>query len=244
MRTRGLILVLGALTSCGPKHGETEATAGGTASSGASTGAGTGAASTGGATGTGSTGGEACPVENTCVIVEGGPCEAPGGPLGNGCCACGADDRCASYCRCAAPETPVATPTGERALAELRAGDLVFSVDGGEVVAVPVLEVSKVPAPADHAVVRLRLTGGRTLEMSPGHPTADGRTFAALGPGARLGAATVVAAERVAYGRAFTHDILPDSDSGAYFAAGALVGSTLRRDGRSTAAQLVAHAHQ
>jgi hypothetical protein len=234
MRIGGFIFALALLASCGPKEGETEATAGGAASSGAATSAGTGATSTGGATGTGagssgSTGGELCPVDGTCVLVEGGPCEAPGGPLGNGCCACGEDDRCASFCRCAAPDTPVATPTGERALAGLRPGDLVLSVDGGEVVAVPVLAVSKLPAPADHAVVRVRLADGRTLEMSPGHPTADGRTFAGLEAGARLGGATVVAIERVPYGRAFTHDILPDSDSGAYFAAGALVGSTLRR---------------
>lgn len=217
--------------TCGPKDGATEASA---ASSGGSTGAaststGSTGATTGTSPGTGSTGGELCPIDNTCVLVEGGPCEEPTGPVGNGCCACGEDDRCASFCRCAAPDTPVATPDGERAIAALRPGDLVLSVDAGEVVAVPVLEVSRLRAPADHTAVRLRLADGRALEMSPGHPTADGRTFAALGPGARLGAATVVAVERGPYGRAFTYDILPDSDSGAYFAAGALVGSTLRR---------------
>src|SRR5690606_35768455 len=149
-------------------------------------------------------------------------CEEPTGPLGNGCCACGPDDKCATFCRCAAPDTPVATPDGERAIADLRPGDLVYSVDAGRVVAVPVLEVSKVPAPAEHAVVRLQLASGRALEMSPGHPTADGRVLGDVRAGERLGDAAIVAVERVPYARGFTHDILPDSDSAAYFAAGAL----------------------
>jgi hypothetical protein len=37
--------------------------------------------------------------------------------------------------------------------------------------------------------------------------------------------------ETVAYDPTHTHDILPASDSGAYFAGGALVGSTLATNG-------------
>ena len=43
-----------------------------------------------------------------------------------------------------------------------------------------------------------------------------------------LGAQTVTTIEYRPYQHAFTYDILPDSDSGTYVAAGALVGSTLR----------------
>jgi hypothetical protein len=66
------------------------------------------------------------------------------------------------------------------------------------------------------------------LEISAGHPTADGRSFADLRAGADLGGLHVENVVHAApYTYSFTHDILPDSSSGAYFAAGALIGSTL-----------------
>ena len=73
----------------------------------------------------------------------------------------------------------------------------------------------------------MTLETGRVLLISPGHPTAEGGMFAELRAGARLGERRVVAAALVPYPHAFTYDILPDSDSGTYVAAGALVGSTL-----------------
>ena len=59
------------------------------------------------------------------------------------------------------------------------------------------------------------------------HPTADGRTFRDLARGDLLDGVAIIDMRRVAYGQAFTYDILPDSDSGAYFAASVLIGSTL-----------------
>jgi hypothetical protein len=128
--------------------------------------------------------------------------------------------------RCAAPETPIATPSGERAIASLQRGDLVFSLDRGRPAVVPLLATSRTPV-ANHHVVRVTLETGAILEMSPGHPTADGRTFADLRAGTRLGGLGVVAARVVAYARSHTYDILPASDSGAYLAAGAWVGTTM-----------------
>ena len=78
-------------------------------------------------------------------------------------------------------------------------------------------------------MVELELEGGRTVAMSPSHPTADGRAFSELAANARLGDARVVAVRRTPYHAPFTYDILPDSDTGTYVAAGALVGSTLAR---------------
>ena len=49
-----------------------------------------------------------------------------------------------------------------------------------------------------------------------------------LGPGDRLGDAEIVSVEMIPYPEPFTYDILPASDTGAYFAGGALIGSTLR----------------
>jgi hypothetical protein len=129
-------------------------------------------------------------------------------------------------CACAAPATPIATPSGDRPIAELEVGDLVYSVDHGRLAIVPVARVHRQPVSSAHRMVELRLAHA-TLLLSPGHPTADGRTFAALGAGDRLDGVPVLGARLVAYDQGFTYDILPASDTGTYLAAGVLVGSTL-----------------
>jgi hypothetical protein len=130
---------------------------------------------------------------------------------------------------CAAPTTPVATPFGNRPIASLRTGDLVYSVDHDAIVTVPLLRVGKTPV-GQHRVVRVVLDDGGVLEVSPGHPTANGQTFADLVPGSRLDAQhSVVSAELVSYQHDATYDVLPASSTGTYFAAGALIGSTLQR---------------
>jgi hypothetical protein len=130
------------------------------------------------------------------------------------------------WSRCAAPDTPIATPSGERRIADLRAGDFVFSYDHGAMRAVPIRQTQRIRAP-HHVVVRVTLRGGSKLEVSAGHPTADGRNFGDLRPGDRLHSTSVISADRVAYRYPYTYDILPDSDSGTYFAGGVLIGSTM-----------------
>jgi len=130
---------------------------------------------------------------------------------------------------CAAPDTPIATPCGDRPIASLRVGDLVYSVDHGEVVAVPVLVIGRTPVTGHH-VVRVLLDSGAMLEISAGHPTADGRTFGELTAASWLDDRhRVVSADVVPYAHDATWDILPASDTGTYFAAGALIGSTMHR---------------
>lgn len=160
-------------------------------------------------------------------------CDVPG-PIGNmiGCFAPNAGGTCpagCNSCRCASPDTPIATPSGERPIASLSAGDLVYSVDHGAIVAVPIREAQRIPA-KDHIVMRVELAGGRVLEISPRHPTADGRSFADLAAGGELDGEAVVSARLVPYRYDFTYDILPASDTGTYFAAGARIGSTMDRE--------------
>ena len=164
-----------------------------------------------------------------------GPCEPPGGPITpldssalSGCCACGADGFCSAECTCASPDTLIATPTGDRAIATLAVGDLVLSVDRGALVAVPVREVHRSPV-THHHVVEVTLDDGAVLRVSAGHPTADGRTFGTLRAGDWLGGHEVSSARVVPYTYDATYDILPDSDTGTYLAGGALIGSTLAR---------------
>ncbi len=130
---------------------------------------------------------------------------------------------------CAAPDTPIATPSGPRPIASLRVGELVYSVDQAGIVAVPIVRTGSTPV-VNHRVLRLVLSDGAVLEMSPGHPTADGRVLSDLLRGGTLDEHhSIVEAELVPYCQPRTYDILPASSTGSYFAAGALVGSTLAR---------------
>jgi hypothetical protein len=133
---------------------------------------------------------------------------------------------CAS-CVCAAPATPIATPSGDRPIADLKVGDLVYSVHRGSLAVVPIKFVHRQPVIGSHRVVELKLAHGATLRISPRHPTADGRSFADLAPGDLVDGVRVIGARLVDYEQPFTYDILPDSDSGTYFAGGTLIGSTL-----------------
>lgn len=168
-------------------------------------------------------GAQCCGADQQCCYVPG----AAGGSTGCYPAGAGCPMGC-PMCICAAPDTPIAAPGGERAIAEIAVGDLVYSIDGDAIVVVPVVRVRRRVAPAGHQMVRVTLASGAVVEMSPSHPTADGGAFADLAPGDPLGEAEVLSAERVPYGHAFTYDILPASSTGTYFASGALVGSTLR----------------
>jgi hypothetical protein len=103
----------------------------------------------------------------------------------------------------------------------------VYSVDDGAIRAVPIVLVGHTTVRA-HRVMRVELEGGSVLEISPGHPTADGRLFGDLVAGDFLDQRhEIVSAHLVPYTHEATYDILPGSSTGTYFAAGALIGSTL-----------------
>jgi len=113
-------------------------------------------------------------------------------------------------------------------MASLVEGDLVYSVHRGAILAVPVRKTQRNPV-TNHSVMRVLLADGREIEISGGHPTADGHSFAELHAGSSLGGVDVVSVQRVPYAHPYTYDILPDSDTGTYFAAGALIGSTMAK---------------
>ncbi|MCA9597551.1 MAG: Hint domain-containing protein [Myxococcales bacterium] len=170
-------------------------------------------------------GGNCCAAGDICCdvpgpVVTGVACTKP---TAEGSCPLGC-----KTCVCTSPDTPIATPSGERAIAELRVGDLVYSVDHGATVAVPIRAIHSQPARSHH-VMHVVLDGGRTLDISPGHPTADGRRFGELRAGEALDGVGIRSVTLVPYPHSRTYDILPDSDSGTYFAAGALIGSTLQK---------------
>lgn len=126
---------------------------------------------------------------------------------------------------CVAPDTPIATPSGSVPIARFRPGDLVYGVDRGVMVTVPVLRARSTPV-FGHHVLHLELDNGQTFDISGGHPTAEGGSFRDLIVGQRVGGASVRTIADIPYQYPRTYDIQPASDTGTYVAAGILIGST------------------
>jgi hypothetical protein len=129
---------------------------------------------------------------------------------------------------CLAEGALISTPAGPVAVQDIRNGMRVWSTDRrGRRIAAVVLRTGSMLAPPGHEVVRLRLADGRTVVVSPGHPTADGRTVGDLAPGDRYDGSVVASAALLPYTGARTFDLLPSGPTGTYLADGILLGSTL-----------------
>ena len=108
-------------------------------------------------------------------------------------------------------------------------GALVWSVNKkGEKIGSKVIKITRTPTPATHKVVHLVLVDGREVWVSPNHPTMDSRPVGELRAGDLYDGGEVKSAELVPYSDNQTYDLLPDSDTGYYFANGILLKSTLR----------------
>jgi hypothetical protein len=130
---------------------------------------------------------------------------------------------------CLALGTRIATANGDVAVEDLRIGDIVWTQDAHDTrVAVPLVAIGSTPVPDTHEVVRLVLEDGRSVFVSPGHPTADERLVGDLHAGDVLDDAVVLSTQRVRYTAGFTFDVLPAGATGTYWANGVLLGSTLR----------------
>jgi hypothetical protein len=100
--------------------------------------------------------------------------------------------------------------------------------ESGARVARPLVEIGSTPVPSTHRVVHLLLSDGRAVDVSPRHPTADGRRVGDLVAGDRYDGAVVASAELLPYTGGATFDVLPAGATGSYWANGVLLGSTLR----------------
>jgi hypothetical protein len=130
---------------------------------------------------------------------------------------------------CLPAGTLIDTPQGTVTIESLRVGDAVWSAsESGVKFPASVARVARVPVPPSHMVAHIFLADGREVWASPGHPTADGRTFDQLRIGDQLDGSLVTLAETLPSGVSATYDILPAGPTGYYWANGVLVGSTLK----------------
>jgi hypothetical protein len=129
---------------------------------------------------------------------------------------------------CLSGDTLIDTPGGQVAVRDLAPGMPVWTAgpDGTRQAGV-VVRTGSVPTPFGHLFIRVTLADGRSVLVSAGHPTADGRKVGDLAPGDQLDGSSVVAAEPVDTDVAATYDLLPSGPTGTYWANGIRLGSTL-----------------
>jgi hypothetical protein len=129
---------------------------------------------------------------------------------------------------CLAKQTLIDTPSGPVPVEDIREGTIVWTQDSyRNRVAAPVIETSKTSVPLDFRITLLKLSDGREIKASAGHPTADGRPLGGYRVGDLLDGSIVIVLEQVAYQNTATYDIKPSGVSGAYWANGILLKSTL-----------------
>ena len=149
-----------------------------------------------------------CPTGTECSGLPAYGCFPPGCPVP----------------KCLSPDTLIRTPGVQKKVTDIFEGDLVISDEGK---AVKVLKTVKIEA-KKHKILFVLLNDGRQLEVSPEHPTADGRKFKDLKLGDGIDGRIVVETKLKPYTYKYTYDILPDSETGNYYANGILIGSTLK----------------
>ncbi|OGE63099.1 hypothetical protein A2964_03275 [Candidatus Daviesbacteria bacterium RIFCSPLOWO2_01_FULL_40_27] len=131
---------------------------------------------------------------------------------------------------CLASNTQIATPTGDVNVKDLKVGMKVYSVnEQGKKIVVDIIKVSSTQAPASHRVVHLTLSDGRELWVSPNHPTIDGLEAGQLQVGQNYDGSIILSSELIPYWDNKTYDLLPNSETGFYFANSILMGSTLKQ---------------
>jgi hypothetical protein len=122
----------------------------------------------------------------------------------------------------------IATPGGDVPVDRIQPGDVLWTVDAaGRRTTASVERVARRPTPGPHLMLRLALSDGRVLVAAGAHPTADGEYLRQLRIGQRYDGAAVASIAWVTSTASATFDILPAGATGAYWANGILIGSTL-----------------
>jgi len=131
---------------------------------------------------------------------------------------------------CLSGDSEISTPSGKVNVKNIRDDMVVWSTDSnGTIIKSHVIKIDKTFVGYMHRVIDLKLVDGRELFVSSNHPTYNGKIIGNLKVGETYDGSKVKSIKLVPYKYQFTYDILPDSQTGDYFANGILVGSTLKQ---------------
>ena len=93
-----------------------------------------------------------------------------------------------------------------------------------------VIKATSIVAPLGHKMVSVELEDRRSLLASAGHPLIDESTIADLAIGSVLDHSRVSILNHVTYESERTYDLLPDGETGFFFANDIPVASTLMKN--------------
>jgi len=99
----------------------------------------------------------------------------------------------------------------------------------------PLVRVGKTIVPVNYHVAHIKLDDGRELWVSRGHPTVEGSIIGRLKVGDNFDGGIIVSNQLVRYSGFATYDLLPDGETGFYWANGVLLASTLMKSAYSYA---------
>lgn len=130
---------------------------------------------------------------------------------------------------CLPADILISTPSGIKPIKDIHQGDAILTKDlKGQVKSVSIIQVIKRKVLKGHQILWLVLADGRQLFVSPGHPDALGKDLALLKKGDFLDGSLVINTKLLPYHHQYTYDILPEGETGSYFANNILIGSTLK----------------
>lgn len=129
---------------------------------------------------------------------------------------------------CLSPFTLISTPKGQIKVIDLKVGDMVYTQNkAGKKISTPIIEKSKVKVTSLHKMVYLNFNNGSDLIVSPDHPATGTQKIRELFPDETYDQTKISSVSLIDYDHNHTYDILPDGDTGYYWANNILIGSTL-----------------
>ncbi|GEM_PF-6874759 len=134
-------------------------------------------------------------------------------------------------CKCLPASAQILTSLGNVPIDLLKKGDKVITVNlKGDKIEMPIKITNKVEVIGKHNMVLIELKDGRKIQVTPGHPSVvDNKNLSDFVLGDKLDGSSIVKISEIAYAENFTYDILPEGETGFYWADGILIGSTLMR---------------
>ena len=129
---------------------------------------------------------------------------------------------------CLSPYTLISTPKGQVKVKNLKVGDVVYTqTKAGKKISMPIIKKSKVKVTSLHKMVYLNFSNGNDLIASPDHPATRAKKIRELFPSEAYDQTKINSVSLINYDHSHTYDILPDGDTGYYWANNILIGSTL-----------------
>ena len=132
------------------------------------------------------------------------------------------------FSHCLPGNSSISAPNGFISAKHLKIGYSVWTIDRfNNKVKEIITKTNKRRVSKGHKMAHIILEDGRKLIVSPGHPTIDNKELGSLKKGQLLDNSKIISIQIMPYKEKYTYDILPFGDTGAYWANGIPIGSTL-----------------